>query len=92
MWHLPRGDLIMAGEGHKDWVAGISFHPKVGHWLSGACAPGVPLSSQRACSASFSAARLSCGTAAAGPLCARPLCAQRWREGARVMSADLYNI
>lgn len=20
----------MAGEGHKDWVAGISFHPKVG--------------------------------------------------------------
>ena len=29
MWHLPRGDLIMAGEGHKDWVAGISFHPKV---------------------------------------------------------------
>ena len=31
MWHLPRGDLIMAGEGHKDWVAGISFHPKVGH-------------------------------------------------------------
>ena len=30
MWHLPRGDLIMAGEGHKDWGAGLSFHPKVG--------------------------------------------------------------
>ena len=30
MWHLPRGDLIMSGEGHTDWVAGVSFHPKVG--------------------------------------------------------------
>ena len=29
MWHLPRGDLIMSGEGHTDWVAGVSFHPKV---------------------------------------------------------------
>jgi hypothetical protein len=28
MWHLPNGDLIMSGEGHKDWVAGVDFHPK----------------------------------------------------------------
>lgn len=29
MWHLPKGDLIMSGEGHTDWVAGVAFHPKV---------------------------------------------------------------
>ena len=29
MWHLPRGDLIMSGEGHTDWLAGVAFHPKV---------------------------------------------------------------
>ena len=29
MWHLPAGDLIMCGEGHKGWVSGIDFHPKV---------------------------------------------------------------
>jgi hypothetical protein len=27
LWHLPHGDLIMCGEGHKDWLAGIHFHP-----------------------------------------------------------------
>lgn len=27
LWHLPHGDLIMCGEGHKDWVAGVDFHP-----------------------------------------------------------------
>lgn len=27
MWHMPAGDLIMCGEGHKDWVAGVDFHP-----------------------------------------------------------------
>eukprot|EP00798_Chlamydomonas_sp_ICE-L_P032320 gene32320-16891_t len=27
MWHLPGGDLIMCGEGHKDWVAGVDFNP-----------------------------------------------------------------
>lgn len=25
---LPHGELIMSGEGHKDWVAGIAMHPK----------------------------------------------------------------
>lgn len=29
MWHLPAGDLIMCGEGHKGWVSGVDFHPKV---------------------------------------------------------------
>lgn len=24
---VPRGDLLMHGEGHKDWVSGLSFHP-----------------------------------------------------------------
>lgn len=27
MWQLPDAELIMAGEGHKDWVAGLEFHP-----------------------------------------------------------------
>ena len=25
---LPQGELIMSGEGHKDWIAGIAMHPK----------------------------------------------------------------
>ena len=29
MWHLPKGDLIMSGEGHTDWVAGADVNPKV---------------------------------------------------------------
>lgn len=28
MWGLPAGDLIMTGDGHKDWVSGLDFHPK----------------------------------------------------------------
>lgn len=28
MWGLPAGDLIMTGDGHKDWVSGLSFHPR----------------------------------------------------------------
>ncbi|KAK2956251.1 putative Vegetative incompatibility protein HET-E-1 [Blattamonas nauphoetae] len=27
MWSLPNGELIMSGEGHRDWVARASFHP-----------------------------------------------------------------
>ncbi|MEW5317599.1 MAG: hypothetical protein WDW38_008884 [Sanguina aurantia] len=27
MWHMPQGDLIMVGEGHKDWVAAVDIHP-----------------------------------------------------------------
>jgi WD40 repeat protein len=29
MWSLPEGEIIMSGDGHKDWVAGVNFHPKV---------------------------------------------------------------
>jgi WD40 repeat protein len=28
MWHLPDGGLVMSGEGHKDWVAALDFHPR----------------------------------------------------------------
>ncbi len=31
IWTLPHGELIMSGEGHKDWVSGIDFHPKGSH-------------------------------------------------------------
>jgi hypothetical protein len=24
-------ELIMSGEGHKDWVSGIAFHPRGSH-------------------------------------------------------------
>ena len=27
MWDIPSGDLIMSGDGHRDWVAGVDFHP-----------------------------------------------------------------
>lgn len=29
MWSLPRGDLIMSGEGHSDWLSDVDFHPHV---------------------------------------------------------------
>lgn len=36
MWHVPpeaapgeSPDLIMCGEGHKDWLSAVDFHPKV---------------------------------------------------------------
>jgi hypothetical protein len=28
MWSLPEGQLVLSGEGHKDWVSGIAFHPR----------------------------------------------------------------
>eukprot|EP00842_Homolaphlyctis_polyrhiza_P000086 jgi/Hompol1/1078/HPOL_001374-RA len=28
MWAFPSGELIMSGEGHKDWIADCDFHPK----------------------------------------------------------------
>eukprot|EP00884_Botryococcus_braunii_P015050 jgi/Botrbrau1/23546/Bobra.0141s0017.1 len=28
MWNVPRGDLIMCGEGHSDWLSGVDFHPQ----------------------------------------------------------------
>uniref|UniRef100_A0A7S3QVU9 Uncharacterized protein n=1 Tax=Dunaliella tertiolecta TaxID=3047 RepID=A0A7S3QVU9_DUNTE len=35
MWHMPAGDLIMCGEGHKDWVAGVDFNPSGASLASG---------------------------------------------------------
>jgi hypothetical protein len=31
IWSIPNGELIMSGEGHKDWVSGIDFHPRGSH-------------------------------------------------------------
>lgn len=31
LWSLPSGELIMSGEGHRDWVAGCDFHPRGTH-------------------------------------------------------------
>lgn len=27
VWSVPNCDLLMSGEGHRDWVSGVSFHP-----------------------------------------------------------------
>ena len=27
VWSVPNGDLLMSGDGHKEWVSGIDFHP-----------------------------------------------------------------
>lgn len=29
MFSIPDGGLVMSGEGHRDWVSSLSFHPKV---------------------------------------------------------------
>jgi WD40 repeat protein len=31
MWSIPNGDLIMTGDGHKDWISGLDFHPRGSH-------------------------------------------------------------
>lgn len=28
IWTINQSELIMSGEGHKDWVSAIKFHPK----------------------------------------------------------------
>lgn len=28
LWSVPGGELVLSGEGHKDWVANASFHPE----------------------------------------------------------------
>ncbi|XP_033102274.1 sperm-associated antigen 16 protein-like [Anneissia japonica] len=33
MWAIPSGDIVMTGEGHKDWIADCDFHPN-GHQLA----------------------------------------------------------
>ena len=27
VWSVPNCDLLMSGEGHRDWVSGVAFHP-----------------------------------------------------------------
>ncbi|KAK9820575.1 hypothetical protein WJX72_011797 [[Myrmecia] bisecta] len=56
MWHLPKGDLIMSGEGHKDWVAGVDFHPKGTHLASASGDSTVKIWSfeQQKCVATYS--------------------------------------
>eukprot|EP01119_Soliformovum_irregulare_P005295 TRINITY_DN17072_c0_g1_i1.p1 TRINITY_DN17072_c0_g1~~TRINITY_DN17072_c0_g1_i1.p1 ORF type:complete len:482 (-),score=85.28 TRINITY_DN17072_c0_g1_i1:18-1463(-) len=34
MWVVNDGQLIMSGEGHKDWVSDIDFHPEGTHLVS----------------------------------------------------------
>ena len=33
---MPSGDLIMSGEGHKDWLSGLQFHPRGSHLATAA--------------------------------------------------------
>jgi WD40 repeat protein len=28
LWSFPTGELIMSGQGHKDWISDCDFHPK----------------------------------------------------------------
>ena len=40
LWAYPSGELIMTGEGHKDWIADCDFHPK-GNQLATASGDGT---------------------------------------------------
>jgi WD40 repeat protein len=31
IWNMENGENIMTGEGHKDWIAAIDFHPAGSH-------------------------------------------------------------
>lgn len=35
VWNMDTGENIMTGEGHKDWIAGIDFHPVGSHLVTG---------------------------------------------------------
>jgi sperm-associated antigen 16 protein len=35
VWNLENQENIMSGEGHKDWIAGIDFHPTGSHCATG---------------------------------------------------------
>lgn len=34
IWNLENGENIMTGEGHKDWICGIDFHPQGSHLVT----------------------------------------------------------
>ena len=31
LWSIQRGELIMSGDGHKDWLSAVDFHPVGNH-------------------------------------------------------------
>ena len=31
LWSVPNCDLVMSGEGHRDWISGVDFHPAGSH-------------------------------------------------------------
>lgn len=56
VWTVPNGELIMTGEGHRDWIADCAFHPRGTH-LATASGDGTVKVwdfSKTACSATFS--------------------------------------
>ena len=28
LWSVPQGELVLSGEGHRDWISDIAFHHK----------------------------------------------------------------
>jgi WD40 repeat protein len=34
LWSVPDCELIMSGEGHRDWVSGVDFHPHGTHLVT----------------------------------------------------------
>ena len=34
IWNMDTGENIMTGEGHKDWLSGIDFHPAGSHLVT----------------------------------------------------------
>ena len=34
IWNMENGDMIMSGEGHKDWISGVDFHPAGSHLVT----------------------------------------------------------
>ena len=35
IWNLDNRENIMTGEGHKDWISAIDFHPAGSHLVTG---------------------------------------------------------
>jgi len=56
MWSLPQGEIVMSGDGHKDWVAGVNFNPEGTHLVSasGDCTVKLWSFEQAKCVATFS--------------------------------------
>merc|ERR1712139_14712 len=54
-WALPSGELIIKGEGHKDWIAACDFHPRGSHLATGSGDSTVKLwdFAKTSCAATF---------------------------------------